>query len=323
MIEEISGLKKEILKKFGPNAIKTMDEMEKEPFDTISTGSLRLDLALKEPLIYGVHELSGSEGAGKTTIALEAGACAQKKGMTFFYVNMERGLQPSLAQCIKTLDRVKMQVLSPNSGDEALDMVENIIRSMPKSFIVIDSVTALVSEDEVAKSSAEDTMGKLGKMLSKFLKKMNHIINDQKSVLLMLNQVRDNLGYGAKEITTGGRAIRFYSHSRVQLQALKANLRKNAKGQVIGQTIEATVVKNRVTKPHVTVEVELLYGQGIDKCLELLKLATELGIVEKSGAWYKYNNEHIGQGEENACNHLRQNEKLFNDIYKQVFELYN
>ena len=175
-----------------------MSDIEARPTTSVSTGSIRLDLALKEPLITGVHELSGQEGSGKTTISLEAGAPAQQQGMEFFFVNLEKGLYKTLPQGIKTLNRKKMHVLDPDDGEQALDMIEHIFRSIPNAFVVLDSAAALVTEEELEKSAGEETMGKLARLLSKWLKKMVAIIAKQNGVLLLLNQLRDNMAYGAK-----------------------------------------------------------------------------------------------------------------------------
>jgi len=326
LLESVSTLMTMLTKTYGKDLIRSMKDIEEEDVEIVSTGSLRLDFALKEPLSPGVHELSGSEGAGKTTMALEAGANAQKLGMTFYYINMERGLNKSLPKGIPNLDRRKMYVVSPNDGHECLDVIENIIRSIPRSFIVLDSVTALVSEEEMSKSSDENTMGMLGRILSKFLKKMNPMINDQGTVLLFLNQLRDNLGYGAKEVTTGGRAIKFYSHSRVSLKAPKSGQRMDKRGNLIGQTVIATVIKNRATIPFKVVEVELLFGHGIDKTLEIIKLAIEFDIIKKGGSWFSYlkdNGEELKtQGQETLVEMLSNNKELFTEVKGKIIELY-
>ena len=324
-IDSLTGLKKEFLKKYGNSSIRLMSEIENEPVRTISTGSIRLDIALKAPLCPGVHEIAGSEGAGKTTMSLEAAAQAQKEGMQVFYINMERGLTKSLAQGIFGLNREKMEVINPQTGHQALDMIDDIVRQIPRSFIILDSVTALVSDDEIAKSSEEDTMGMLGRMLSKFLKKNITIISDNESVLLFLNQLRDNLGYGAKEVTTGGRAIKFYSHSRIFLKAPKdgqITIKRGDENVVIGQTVQAHIVKNRDAIPFRTVEVELLYGKGFYRSLEILKYAEELGVIDKEGSWYSMGGKKIGQGQKNACDFIESDKELFESIKQQIFDMY-
>ena len=326
-IDPVTGLYKHIIKKYGDNSINAMSEIEKRETITVSTGSIRLDLALKEPFIPGVHELSGQEGAGKTTLSLEAGASAQAQGMNFFYVNVEKGLHKSLPCGIKGLDRKKMHVLNPDDGEQALDMVEHIIRSVPRSFIVIDSVPALVTEEELEKSAGQDTMAKLARLLSKYLRKINPFLVKQDSVLLFLNQLRDNVGgYGSPEVTPGGRAIRFFANSRISLRITKAGRRVNKQGKTIGQTVKATILKNRATVPYIQVEVELLFGHGIDKELEILNLGVELGIVNKGGAWlsFVYNEEEIKwQGQEKAISFLNEHPEIFSVITDQVLELYD
>jgi len=324
-IDELSGLYKHIIKQFGSNSISLMSEIETRKTIMVSTGSLRLDLALKEPFPPGVHELSGQEGSGKTTLSLEAGAAAQAQGMEFFFINVEKGLHKSLPKGIKGLNRNKMHVLNPNDGEEALDMVEHIIRTVPKAFVVVDSVPALVTEEELGKGAGEDTMGKLARLLSKYLKKMISILDEQESVLLFLNQLRDNLGYGAKEITPGGRAIRFYAQSRISLKTTKADRRINKQGKVIGQTVKATILKNRATVPFMEIEIELLFGHGIDQELEILNLGIELGIVNKGGAWisYNYDGEDLKwQGQEKAKAHLQLHPEIYQRIKDQVLEIY-
>lgn len=323
VLDPISSLYQYIDKTYGQGLISSMEEIELEEYDVISTGSLRLDIALKEPLTPGVHELAGQEGAGKTTISLEAGASAQKNDMIFFYINMERGLHRSLPPGIKGLDRKKMQVINPADGEQCLDIVDDIVKTVPKCFIVLDSVAALVSEEELAKSMTEETMCKLARMLSKFLKKVNPLLHKQKTVLLLLNQLRTNPGYGAKELPPGGRAIGFYAISRMQLKTNKADQRQNKAGRVIGQKVRVYIKKNRATAPYIEVEIELLFGHGIDKELEILNLAVELGVVEKGGAWFTYKNQRLGQGQENAVGFLKEHKDVFEEIKDKVLGLYD
>ncbi len=320
--EKISGLKRSLLKKFGGRFV-TMSEMEEEETQIVSTGSLRLDIALDEPLHPGFHEISGNEGSGKTTLSLEAGAAAQAEGMTFWYVGIERGLHRSLPKGISGLNRKKMEIIQPHTGEDALNIIENILRTIPRSFIVIDSVPALVSEEEMGKKSGDETMAKLARMLHKFMKKMVSITEDQKSVILFINQLRDNVGgYGPKDTTPGGRAIPFYSSSRIKLKATKSSRREDSRGNIIGHTIEAEILKNRATIPFKKVEVELLYGKGIDRNLELLNLAVDAAIIDRNGAWFSYKDEKIGQGKNNACEYLQANQKVFKKITKEIKELY-
>lgn len=318
-VKDLELVPKEIIKMFGKNLFVPMEEFAAREVQSISTGSLRLDLALRNPFKPGISELSGQSSSGKTTLAIEVASNAQKLGMPVYYVAMERGLDSSLLEGIKQFDAKTSCYIPATTGNEALDIVEQLIRMKPGIFVIVDSVHSLVTEAEISKTSSEDTMGKLGSLLSKFLKKMVQVTDDNKSNILLINQLRDNLSYGAKFVTPGGRAIEYYSNLRLQISTNKADRFNDDKNRPIGHMMKVNIIKTRGCVGYQELEVPLLYGKGIFKELELLNVASELGIIDKAGAWYSIGNNKV-QGQIAACELLSE-QKVYDNIRGQVVEL--
>ncbi len=310
----------DIEKQFGEGAIMKLGSEEHMKIDVCSSGSLALDIALG---VGGfpkgrIIEIFGPESSGKTTIALEAIAAAQKQGGTAAFIDAEHALDPVYAKSLGV--NVEELLLSqPDTGEQALEICEALVRSEAVSIIVIDSVAALVPQAEIDGEMGDSHVGLQARLMSQALRKLSGIMNKTNTTAIFINQLREKVGimFGNPETTPGGRALKFYSSVRLDI---RKGEQIKAGDQVIGNRTNIKVVKNKVAPPFKTASVDIMYGEGISREGEIVDIASELGIMEKSGAWYAYKGEKIGQGKENVKILLKENQDLRQEIEDQIRE---
>ena len=288
-----------IEKTYGKGAIMLLGQTETLDVDAIPTGSLGLDIALG---IGGVPrgritEIYGPESSGKTTVALSIVAQAQKAGGTAAFIDVEHALDPAYAQVLG-VDTENLLVSQPNSGEQALEISETLIRSGAVDVLVVDSVAAMVTRAEIEGDMGDAHVGLQARLMSQAMRKLTGIIGKTNCVAIFINQVRDKIGiiYGTPETTPGGRALKFYSSVRIEVR--KGEAIKNG-GDILGSRTRCKVVKNKVAPPFKEAEFDLIYGEGISYTGEILDFAVELDIVKKSGSWFSYQGERMGQGRDN------------------------
>jgi recombination protein RecA len=287
---------------------------------TISTGSLSLDLALGVGgLPKGrVVEIFGPEASGKTTLALHVVAEAQKKGGVAVFIDAEHALDIQYAKKLG-VNIEDLLISQPDNGEQALEIAENLVRSGAVDVIVIDSVAALVPRAEIEGEMGDAHMGLQARLMSQALRKMTGTISKSNTIVVFVNQIRMKIGimFGNPETTTGGNALKFYSTVRLDIRRI-ASIKQGQ--DVIGSRTKVRVVKNKVAPPFKEVEFDLIHGEGISREGDVLDLAVEKNIVEKSGTWYAYGGERIGQGRENAKQHLKENPKALEQMEKEILE---
>jgi recombination protein RecA len=287
---------------------------------TISTGSLSLDLALGVGgLPKGrVVEIFGPEASGKTTLALHVVAEAQKKGGVAVFIDAEHALDIQYAKKLG-VNIEDLLISQPDNGEQALEIAENLVRSGAVDVIVIDSVAALVPRAEIEGEMGDAHMGLQARLMSQALRKMTASISKSNTIVVFVNQIRMKIGimFGNPETTTGGNALKFYSTVRLDIRRI-ASIKQGQ--DVIGSRTKVRVVKNKVAPPFKEVEFDLIHGEGISREGDVLDLAVEKNIVEKSGTWYAYGGERIGQGRENAKQHLKENPKALEQMEKEILE---
>ena len=313
----------DIEKQFGKGAIMRLGGSETREIDVISTGSLSLDIALG---VGGypkgrIVEIYGPESSGKTTFALHAIAEVQKKGGRAAFIDAEHALDPVYAKNLGVnIDNVLLS--QPDTGEQALEICEALVRSQAISIVVIDSVAALVPQAEIEGEMGDSHVGLQARLMSQALRKLSGTINKTNTIVIFINQLREKVGvmFGNPETTPGGRALKFYSS--VRLEVRRAEQIKQG-DSVVGNKTVIKVVKNKVAPPFKTANVDIMYGEGVSKEGELVDLATEAAIIEKSGAWYSYNGEKLGQGKENVKALFKQNIVLRDEIETKVREHYN
>jgi recombination protein RecA len=304
----------DILKRYGDGSIMRLGEAHTMQTETIPTGSLSLDIALG---VGGVPrgritEIYGPESSGKTTLCQHIVAEVQKMGGTAAYIDMEHALDPTYAaKCGVDIDN--LLVSQPDTGEQALEIVETLVRSGGVDLVVVDSVAALVPRSEIEGDMGDATMGVQARLMSQALRKLSGAINQTKTTVIFTNQLRQKIGvmFGNPETTTGGNALKFYASLRLdvrRIQSIKLG------DEVIGNRTRVRVVKNKVAPPFRTAEFDIMFNEGISKVGDLLDLATQLEIVQKRGAFFAYGDVRIGQGRENAKDYLRQNADLANEI---------
>ncbi|UWX57331.1 recombinase RecA [Chlorobaculum sp. MV4-Y] len=306
-------------KQFGKGAIMRLgDDSAIMHVQVISTGSMALDYALG---VGGfprgrVTEIYGPESSGKTTLALHAIAEAQKAGGIAALVDAEHAFDPTYARKLG-VDINALLVSQPESGEQALSIVETLVRSGAVDIIVIDSVAALVPQAELEGEMGDSVVGLQARLMSQALRKLTGAISKSSSVCIFINQLRDKIGvmYGSPETTTGGKALKFYSSVRLDIRKI-AQIKDGE--ELVGNRTKVKVVKNKVAPPFKTAEFDILYGEGISVLGELIDLAVEFGIIKKSGAWFSYGTEKLGQGRENVKKLLKEDETLRNTIRQQV-----
>ena len=308
----------QIEKKFGKGSVMRLGDRTAVDVDVIPSGSLTLDKALG---IGGypkgrIIEIYGPESSGKTTLTLHAIAQAQKQGGKAAFIDAEHAIDPVYAKNLG-VDIDELILSQPDSGEQALEIAEMLVRSGVIDLIVIDSVAALVPQVELDGEMGDAAVGLQARLMSKALRKLSGVMNKTNCTVIFINQLREKIGvmYGNPETTTGGRALKFYSSVRVEIRRSE-QIKQN--GEIIGNKANIKVVKNKVAPPFKTTQVDIIYGKGISRDGEILDLAVEGDIVEKSGAWYAYNGEKIGQGRENAKNFLIKHPAIFEEVEEKV-----
>jgi len=310
----------QIKAKFGEGSIMKLGEAHKMKVEVIPTGCLSLDLALGVGgLPKGrMTEIYGAEASGKTTLALHAVAEAQKKGGTAAYVDVEHALDPDYARKIgvKVDD---LLISQPDTGEQALEIVETLVRSNGVDIVVIDSVAALVPRVEIEGEMGDQNIALQARLMSKAMRKLSGIISSTKTVVIFINQTRMRIGFffGNPETTTGGMALKFYASIRIELKRL-AQLKKG--DQIIGNKVKAKIVKNKVAPPFKTCEFEILYDQGISLFSDLFNLGLGYGLVKKAGNTFSFGETKLGVGETTAKEFLKANPKIVEDLRKQILE---
>ena len=308
----------QIEKKFGKGSVMRLGDRTAVDVDVIPSGSLTLDKALG---IGGypkgrIIEIYGPESSGKTTLTLHAIAEAQKQGGKAAFIDAEHAIDPVYAKNLG-VDIDELILSQPDSGEQALEIAEMLVRSGVIDLIVIDSVAALVPQVELDGEMGDAAVGLQARLMSKALRKLSGVMNKTNCTVIFINQLREKIGvmYGNPETTTGGRALKFYSSVRVEIRRSE-QIKQN--GEIVGNKANIKVVKNKVAPPFKTTQVDIIYGKGISRDGEILDLAVEGDIVEKSGAWYAYNGEKIGQGRENAKNFLFEHPAIFAEVEEKV-----
>ena len=288
--------------------------------EAIPTGALSLDIALG---IGGVPrgriiEIFGPESSGKTTLALHIIAEAQKMGGEAAFIDAEHALDPVYARKLG-VDIDDLIVSQPDTGEQALEITESLIRSGALDVVVVDSVAALVPKAEIDGDMGDSHMGLQARLMSQALRKLAGAINKSKTVLIFINQLREKIGvmFGNPETTTGGRALKFYASVRMDIRRIE-NIKQD--GEIKGNRVRVKVVKNKVAPPFREAEFDIVYGQGISKEGNILDMAVNLDIVEKAGSWFSYNGERIGQGRENVKKYLKENPEMLEEIEEKVRE---
>lgn len=313
----------EIKEKFGEGAIMKLNEVEKSNVDVISTGSLTVDLALGVNGIPRgrITEIYGGESTGKTTLALNVLAEAQKAGGVAAFIDAEHALDPDYAKKIG-VNTDDLLISQPDSAEQGLHIVESLVRSGEVDVIVVDSVAALVPKTEVAGEMGELQIGLQARIMSQALRKLSGIVSRTKTVLIFLNQTRMKIGimFGNPETTPGGLALKFYSSVRIELRRV-AQIKQGE--NIIGSRIKAKIVKNKVAAPFKTAEFDIYYNEGVSRASEAINLGSKLGVISKSGSSFVYNGEKIGVGMEKAKEFLKSNPKLLKEIQKEIIEKYN
>lgn len=311
----------QIEKQHGKNAVMFLgQEVEQEDKDVISTGSIGLDMALGiGGLPRGrIIEIYGPESSGKTTLALHAIASAQADGGIAAFIDAEHALDPSYAAALG-VDVDSLLVSQPDSGDQGLEIAEQLVRSGALDIIVIDSVAALVPRAEIEGEMGDSFVGLHARLMSQALRKLAGVIAKSKCVAIFINQVREKIGvmYGNPETTPGGRALKFYASVRMEVR--RGEPIKDGSSQ-IGNRTKVKINKNKVAPPFREAEFDILYGQGISRTGEVIDVAVELGIVKKGGAWFSYEDQKLGQGRENAKKTLEENPDLMKEIEDKIME---
>lgn len=314
---------KSIEKQYGKGSVMKLGEKTDTRIEVISSGSLALDAALG---VGGyprgrVIEIYGPESSGKTTFALHAIAEVQKSGGTAAFIDAEHALDPAYAAKLG-VDTDELLISQPDTGEQALEIAEALVRSGAIDILVIDSVAALVPRAEIEGEMGDSHVGLQARLMSQALRKLSGAINTTKTIAIFINQIREKVGvmFGNPEVTPGGRALKFYSTIRLEVrrgETIKLGT------DIVGNVAKIKVVKNKVAPPFKTVEVDVMYGEGVSKQGEILDLAVEYNIVEKSGSWYSYNGEKMGQGRENAKLFLKENPLVMEEVAEFIREELN
>lgn len=307
-----------IEKQYGEGSIMKLGQDAKLNIDSIPTGALALDIALG---IGGIPkgriiEIYGPESSGKTTIALHIVAESQKLGGNAAFIDAEHALDPSYAKKLG-VDVENLIISQPDTGEQALEITEALVRSNAVDIVVIDSVAALVPKTEIDGEMGQATIGLQARLMSQALRKLTGAINKSKAAVIFINQLREKVGviYGNPETTTGGRALKFYSTIRLDVRRIEIIKKGDSP---IGSRVRVKVVKNKVAPPFKEAEVDIMYGTGISKTGNILDVAADMGIVKKAGSWYSYNDEKLGQGREKSKDFLDSNPNLLKEIENKV-----
>ena len=311
---------KQIEKNFGKGAIMKLGSNQSLNIKAISTGSLGLDMALG---IGGIPkgritEIYGPESSGKTTVALSIAAQSQKQGGTVAFIDVEHALDPKYAK-ILGVDIESLLVSQPSSGEQALEIIETLIRSGAVDVIILDSVAAMPTKAEIEGEMGDTIIGLQARLMSQAMRKLTAIISKTNCAAIFINQIREKIGilFGNPETTPGGRALKFYSSVRIEVRRGE-QLKEN--GQIIGNKVRCKITKNKIAPPFKEAQFNLIYGVGISYLIELIDIAVGFDIINKSGSWLSYKNTKIGQGKENARIFLEKNPEIFKEIESQVKE---
>ncbi|HJD20773.1 MAG TPA: recombinase RecA [Candidatus Gemmiger faecigallinarum] len=309
----------QIEKQFGKGAVMKLGANVAMQVDSISTGSLGLDLALG---VGGmprgrIIEVYGPESSGKTTLALHVLAEAQKAGGEVAFIDVEHALDPAYARALG-VDIDSLLVSQPDTGEQAMEICEALVRSGAIDAIVVDSVAAMVPKAEIEGEMGDSHVGLQARLMSQALRKLTGIIGKTNTVCIFINQLREKVGvvYGSPEVTTGGRALKYYSSVRVDVRRVEGL--KDSGGNFIGNRTRAKIVKNKVAPPFKEAEFDIMFGEGISKVGELVDLGVKLGIVQKSGAWFNYGDIRLGQGRDNAKTFLKEHPEIADEIEKII-----
>lgn len=319
--KELDEVLKQIQKNFGKGAVMRLGECPPVDVDVIPSGSLLLDEALG---VGGypkgrIIEIYGPESSGKTTLALHAIAECQKQGGRAAFIDAEHAIDPVYAKNLGV--NIDELILSqPDNGEEALEIAEMLTNSGAISLIIVDSVAALVPQQEIDGEMGDNSVGLQARLMSKAMRKLAGVLNKNDCTIIFINQLREKVGvmYGNPETTSGGRALKFYASIRLDIRRTEAI---KTGSDVTGNTVRVKVVKNKVSPPFKQCEIDIIYGEGISKDAEILDRAVELGIIKKSGAWYEYEGNKIGQGRDAAKEYIKVNEDVKEALLKQIKEL--
>ncbi len=308
----------QIERTFGKGSIMRLGQNTNIDIEAISTGSLGTDIALGiGGLPKGrIIEIYGPESSGKTTFALSVVAQAQKKGGTCAFIDAEHALDPSYAKKIG-VDIENLLVSQPDSGEQALEIADTLVRSGAIDVLVVDSVAALVPKAELEGEMGDSHMGLQARLMSQALRKLTSTVSRSNTLIIFINQIRMKIGvmFGNPETTTGGNALKFYASVRLDIRRIGSIKDKD---EVIGSQTRVKIVKNKVAPPFKTVDFDIMYGEGISKTGELIDLGVKAGLVEKSGAWFSYKGEKLGQGRENAKLFLRDHPEVADEIETKI-----
>ncbi len=308
-----------ITKAFGDGSIMKLGDTKRADVELISSGSLSLDIALGGGYPRGrIIEIYGPESSGKTTLTLHAIAEVQRQGGTAAFIDAEHALDPSYAKRVG-VDTENLLVSQPDNGEQALEIVETLVRSNAVDIIVIDSVAALVPQAEIDGDMGDSHMGLQARLMSQALRKLTGVINKSKSTVIFINQIRMKIGvmFGNPETTTGGNALKFYASVRADIR--RTGQIKDGE-EITGNRTKVKIVKNKIAPPFRTAEFDIMYNEGISRSGDVVDLGVQYEIVGKAGAWFDYNGEKIGQGREATKKYLRDNPKVMAEIDKKVRE---
>jgi len=308
----------QIEKQFGKGAVMRLGDRSNEAIDTVSTGSLGLDIALGiGGLPRGrVVEIYGPESSGKTTLTLQAIANCQKNGGTAAFVDAEHALDPTYAEKLG-VNVADLLISQPDTGEQALEIADMLVRSGAVDMVVVDSVAALTPKAEIEGEMGDSHVGLHARLMSQALRKLTANIKKTNCLVIFINQIRMKIGvmFGSPETTTGGNALKFYASVRLDIRRIGAVKKGD---EVIGSETRVKVVKNKVAPPFRQAEFEILYGEGTSREGEIIELGVKENLIDKSGAWYSYNGDRIGQGKENVRQFLRDNPAIANEIDQQL-----
>jgi len=310
----------QVEKQFGKGSVMRLGDETRAPLEVIPTGSIALDVALGlGGLPRGrVVEIYGPESSGKTTVALHAVASAQAAGGIVAFIDAEHALDPEYAKALG-VDTDALLVSQPDSGEQALEIADMLIRSGALDLIVVDSVAALVPRAEIEGEMGDSHVGLQARLMSQALRKMTGALNGAGTTAIFINQLREKIGvmFGSPETTTGGRALKFYSSVRLDVRRIET-LKDGT--DMVGNRTRVKVVKNKVAPPFKQAEFDIMYGRGISREGGLIDVGVEAGLVRKAGAWYTYDGDQLGQGKENARQFLKDNPDLANELEKKILE---
>ena len=312
----------QIEKQYGKGSVMKLGDTSHMQVETVPTGSLSLDIALGAGGVPKgrIVEIYGPESSGKTTVALHMVAEVQKRGGIAGFIDAEHALDPVYARNIG-VDIDNLYISQPDNGEQALEITETMVRSGAVDIVIVDSVAALVPKAEIEGDMGDSHVGLQARLMSQALRKLTSVVSKTNCIVIFINQLREKIGvmFGNPETTTGGRALKFYASVRLDVRRTEA-LKQG--GEVIGNHTKVKVVKNKIAPPFKEAEFDIMFGQGISTIGDILDLAANCGIVNKSGAWYAYNDAKIGRGRENAKQYLKENRQICDEIERKVRAYY-